>query len=75
VAIDLRAGPSEMLVGGDRAADLEFVAADLLSQAETGLDGPVLLVAVDLTPDRLTTCKASSKPSTGKRAPYPEWIL
>lgn len=51
-AIDLPAGPSELLVIADAGADPEFVAADLLSQAEHGADSQVLLVtdAVDLVP-------------------------
>ena len=44
VAIDLPAGPSEVLVIADAAADPAFVAADLLSQAEHGADSQVVLV-------------------------------
>lgn len=47
VAIDMPAGPSEVLVIADAAADPAFVAADLLSQAEHGADSQVVLVAVD----------------------------
>ncbi len=45
VGIDLVAGPSEILVIADRSADPEFVAADLLSQAEhgSGLEQAVLV--------------------------------
>lgn len=43
-AIDLPAGPSEVLVIGDRNASAEFVAADLLSQAEHGVDSQVVFV-------------------------------
>lgn len=43
-AIDLPAGPSEVLVIADRSASAEFVAADLLSQAEHGTDSQVLLL-------------------------------
>jgi len=43
-AIDLPAGPSEVLVVADAAANAVFVAADLLSQAEHGPDSQVLLV-------------------------------
>ena len=42
-AIDLPAGPSEVLVIGDSAANPAFVAADLLSQAEHGPDSQVIL--------------------------------
>ena len=45
--IDLPAGPSEVLVIADSGADPEFVAADLLSQAEHGTDSQVLLVTDD----------------------------
>jgi histidinol dehydrogenase len=44
VAIDMPAGPSEVLVIADDGANAEFVAADLLSQAEHGSDSQVLLV-------------------------------
>ena len=43
-AIDLPAGPSEVLVIADDSAHAEFVAADLLSQAEHGTDSQVMLV-------------------------------
>lgn len=43
VAIDMPAGPSEVLVIADKSADPEFVAADLLSQAEHGSDSQVVL--------------------------------
>ncbi|WP_116790725.1 histidinol dehydrogenase [Flavobacterium psychrotrophum] len=45
VAIDLPAGPSELLVIADATANPEFVAADLLSQAEHGADSQVVLVS------------------------------
>ena len=44
-AIDLPAGPSEVMVIADNAAEPAFVAADLLSQAEHGPDSQVMLVA------------------------------
>lgn len=44
-AIDMPAGPSEVCVWADETAIPEFVAADLLSQAEHGADSQVLLVA------------------------------
>lgn len=46
-AIDMPAGPSEVLVIADHSADPDFVAADLLSQAEHGPDSQVLLVTTD----------------------------
>lgn len=45
--VDLPAGPSEVVVIADRGADPEFVAADLLSQAEHGPDSQVLLLTDD----------------------------
>lgn len=44
VAIDMPAGPSEVLVIADETCDPEFVAADLLSQAEHGADSQVILL-------------------------------
>jgi histidinol dehydrogenase len=44
LAIDMPAGPSEVLVMADETADASFVAADLLSQAEHGEDSQVMLV-------------------------------
>lgn len=44
VAIDMPAGPSEVLVMADSSADATFVAADLLSQAEHGRDSQAILV-------------------------------
>ncbi len=43
-AIDMPAGPSEVLVIADQTADAMFVAADLLSQAEHGEDSQVILI-------------------------------
>ncbi|MCG9724536.1 histidinol dehydrogenase [Vibrio brasiliensis] len=43
-AIDMPAGPSEVLVLADEIADPDFIAADLLSQAEHGPDSQVVLV-------------------------------
>jgi len=43
-AIDMPAGPSEVLVIADASASAEFVAADLLSQAEHGVDSQVMLL-------------------------------
>jgi len=50
VAIDMPAGPSEVCVLADHTAIPQFVAADLLSQAEHGRDSQVLLVTVDGAP-------------------------
>ncbi|MCH5227087.1 MAG: histidinol dehydrogenase [Muribaculaceae bacterium] len=47
VAIDMPAGPSEVLVMADETANPLFVAADLLSQAEHGPDSQAILVTTD----------------------------
>jgi histidinol dehydrogenase len=46
VAIDMPAGPSEVLVYADETAIPSFVAADLLSQAEHGVDSQVVLISL-----------------------------
>jgi histidinol dehydrogenase len=46
VAIDMPAGPSEVLVVGDESCEPSFVAADLLSQAEHGPDSQVIFIAL-----------------------------
>ena len=46
-AIDMPAGPSEVLVIADDTCDAEFVAADLLSQAEHGPDSQVILLSAN----------------------------
>lgn len=45
VAIDMPAGPSELLVYADDSANPAFVASDLLSQAEHGVDSQVFMVS------------------------------
>jgi histidinol dehydrogenase len=47
VAIDLPAGPSEVLIVADATSNPAFIAADLLSQAEHGEDSQVMLVLLD----------------------------
>lgn len=49
VAIDMPAGPSEVCVIADANANAEFVAADLLSQAEHGIDSQVLMITTSET--------------------------
>ena len=49
VAIDMPAGPSELLVVADDSANAAFVASDLLSQAEHGVDSQVILVSTSET--------------------------
>ncbi|TGV03986.1 histidinol dehydrogenase [Flavivirga rizhaonensis] len=45
VAIDMPAGPSELLVVADHSANATYIASDLLSQAEHGTDSQVILVS------------------------------
>ncbi|KAK8072035.1 hypothetical protein PG996_005383 [Apiospora saccharicola] len=53
VGIDMPAGPSEVLVIADSEANPAFVASDLLSQAEHGVDSQVVLIAIDLNEQQL----------------------
>lgn len=53
VSIDMPAGPSEVLVIADKTAKPAFVASDLLSQAEHGVDSQVILIAIDLNEQEL----------------------
>ncbi|PBP16554.1 histidinol dehydrogenase [Diplocarpon rosae] len=53
VGIDMPAGPSEVLVIADKHANPAFVASDLLSQAEHGVDSQVVLIAIDLSEKEL----------------------
>lgn len=49
VSIDMPAGPSEVMVIADNTANPAFVASDLLSQAEHGVDSQVVLITIDLS--------------------------
>ena len=49
VAIDMPAGPSEVCIIADDTCNIQFVAADLLSQAEHGKDSQVLLITTSET--------------------------
>ncbi|KAI8963623.1 histidine biosynthesis trifunctional-protein [Daldinia sp. FL1419] len=53
VSIDMPAGPSEVLVVADKDANPAFVASDLLSQAEHGVDSQVVCIAIDLDEQQL----------------------
>lgn len=53
VSIDMPAGPSEVLVIADKDANPAFVASDLLSQAEHGVDSQVICIAIDLNDEQL----------------------
>lgn len=49
IAIDVPAGPSEVLIIADKSSNPQFIAADLLAQAEHGPDSQVLLLTDDKT--------------------------
>jgi histidinol dehydrogenase len=67
VAIDLPAGPSEVVVVADRTADPFLVAADLLCQAEHGPDSPAVLVTDDDSlPGRVEDALESLLPSLSR---------
>ncbi|KAF2450599.1 histidine biosynthesis trifunctional protein [Karstenula rhodostoma CBS 690.94] len=53
VSMDMPAGPSEVLVVADASANPKFVASDLLSQAEHGVDSQVICIAVGLNEQQL----------------------
>ncbi|EIW66691.1 histidinol dehydrogenase [Tremella mesenterica] len=59
VGIDMPAGPSEVLVIADQSSNPTFVASDLLSQAEHGVDSQVVLVAVSLSDDHLAAIETA----------------
>ncbi|KAI8803444.1 histidinol dehydrogenase-domain-containing protein [Cladochytrium replicatum] len=61
VSIDMPAGPSEVLVIADPSANPAYVAADLLSQAEHGVDSQVVLIAVGLSQSQLSAIEQQVK--------------
>ncbi|CAM2860954.1 histidinol dehydrogenase [Pseudoalteromonas distincta] len=74
MAIDMPAGPSEVLVIADERANPEFIAADLLSQAEHGADSQVILLCnseniIEQTQQALTRQLANlSRKDTAEKA-------
>jgi len=69
VAIDMPAGPSEVMVVADDSADPAHVAADLLSQAEHGPDSPAILVTTSARlADRVTEAITHQLPSLPRQA-------
>ena len=69
VAIDLPAGPSEVLVLADHTANPRLVAVDLLCQAEHGPDSPAVLVTTDATlPGRVLAAIDNLLPSLERRS-------
>jgi histidinol dehydrogenase len=69
VAIDMPAGPSELLVFADETANAAFIASDLLSQAEHGTDSQVILVT---TSEDLLSSVASEVENQLKALPRKE---
>jgi len=67
-AIDLPAGPSEVLVIADAGASPEFVAADLLSQAEHGSDSQVMLLTTSVDVAAQVTAEAARQLALLSRA-------
>lgn len=60
-SIDMPAGPSEVLVIADENADADFVASDLLSQAEHGVDSQVILIGVNLSQNKIQSFQDAIK--------------
>jgi histidinol dehydrogenase len=75
VAIDMPAGPSEVLVIADKNADIEYVAADLLSQAEHGVDSQAILVTDDKDMPEKVRSEVIEQLDTLKRAEIAEKSL
>lgn len=61
VAIDMPAGPSEVLIIADKQSNPEFVTADLLSQAEHGPDSQVMLLSDDINTLKAIIIELSSQ--------------
>lgn len=47
ISIDMPAGPSELMILADKSANYNFIVADLLSQAEHGIDSQVFLITIE----------------------------
>ena len=75
VAIDMPAGPSEVLVLADKSADIEYIAADLLSQAEHGVDSQTILVTDDKEMPEKVRSEVIEQLDTLKRAEIAEKSL
>lgn len=74
-AIDMPAGPSEVLVMADETANASFVASDLLSQAEHGEDSQVMLVATEESILSHVQCELENQLSTLPRKAIAEKAL
>ncbi len=67
-AIDMPAGPSEVLVIADETADAKFIAADLLAQAEHGIDSQAVLVCTSADVAAATTAELEKQLAVLPRA-------
>ena len=70
VAIDMPAGPSEVMVIADGSVPASFTAADLLSQAEHGADSQVILVCPDATYAAAVSAEVERQTALLPRADY-----
>lgn len=69
-SIDMPAGPSEVMVMADSSADVEFVASDMLSQAEHGRDSQALVVCDSEALARQIACEVERQAAALDRADY-----
>ena len=69
-SIDMPAGPSEVMVMADKTANVEFVAADLLSQAEHGRDSQAMVVCDSLAFAEAVDAEVERQMATLSRADY-----
>ena len=74
-AIDMPAGPSEVMVMADKTADAAFVAADLLSQAEHGRDSQAMVVCDSVEFAEAVSVEVERQKATLSRADFVEESL
>ena len=74
-AIDMPAGPSEVMVMADKTADAAFVAADLLSQAEHGRDSQAMVVCDSVEFAEAMSAEVERQKATLLRADFVEESL
>ena len=74
-AIDMPAGPSEVMVMADKTADAAFVAADLLSQAEHGRDSQAMVVCDSVGFAEAVSAEVERQKATLSRADFVEESL
>ena len=74
-AIDMPAGPSEVMVMADKTADAAFVAADLLSQAEHGRDSQAMVVCDSVAFAEAVSAEVERQKATLSRVDFVEESL